>query len=92
MGMWQVGAGLGVLTCPEFWADWRVAGLDLCMSIASKDKGIFGMRSTLLPGLGGQEHPNPHQFQAQLNILLLVDGSCRSARRVKAAPLTIPMC
>lgn len=69
-----------------------LAGLDPCMSTASKDKGVFGMRGTLLPGLGGQEHPSPHQFQAQLNILLLVDGSCRFVRRVEAAPLTIPMC
>lgn len=92
MGMWQAGAGLGVLACPKLWADWRVVGLDPCMSTASKDKGVFGMRGTLLPGLGGQEHPSPHQFQAQLNILLLVDGSCRFVRRVEAAPLTIPMC
>lgn len=83
--------GLRVLVCPKFWADWRVAGLDLCMSTVSKDKGIFGMRSTLLPGLGGQEHPNPYQFQAQLNILLLVNCSCRFVRCVEAAPLTIPI-
>lgn len=44
----------------------RAAGLDPHMSTASEDKGIFGMRSTLLPGLGGQEHPYLHQFQAQL--------------------------
>lgn len=45
----------------------------------------------LLPGLGDQEHPHPHQFQAQLNVLLLVDGSCRFVRCMVAAPLTIHM-
>lgn len=37
--------------CPKSWAGWRTAGLDPLVSAASRNKGVLGIRSSLLPGL-----------------------------------------
>lgn len=89
----QVLGCLNLRWCPKSQAGWRAAGLDPFVSTASRNKGVLVIRNTLLPGLGGREHPNLHQFQAKLNILPLVaagvvEGSCRFVRCREAAPLT----